>query len=170
MQKWDKLLEGEPGLILAHHLRDEGDLEMAEITVYQQTGKNGCIKTYCEACKPQGRSERGTLIVSGYDNFCAGCGKDFKDSAEGTMTQQAVAMILEDNGIFAYVRILDADANEPHDGCIGGNVEDYLKRFHQAMLVDSHTFMQAWDQRRLQRAWQALNSVPSYVERYRKQG
>ena len=28
MQSWDKLLEGEPASDLAHHLRDEGDLEM----------------------------------------------------------------------------------------------------------------------------------------------
>lgn len=55
---------------------------MTEITVYQQTGKNGCIKLYCEACKPQGSSERGTLVVSGYDHFCDGCGHDFRELAE----------------------------------------------------------------------------------------
>jgi len=82
------------------------------------------------------------------------------------MIQPAVAMILEDNGMFAYVRILDADASEPHDGCIGGDVADYLRRFHQARLVGSTEFMQAWGERRLQREWQALQSVPSYLERY----
>ena len=52
-----------------------------EITVYQQI-TNTVIKLYCPDCKPQGQSQRGTLIVGGYDHFCVGCGHDFREIAE----------------------------------------------------------------------------------------
>ena len=54
------------------------------IGIYYQT-KDGTIKLYCEDCKPAGTSHHGTLVVSTNDHFCNGCGKDFKDIAEGTV-------------------------------------------------------------------------------------
>lgn len=60
---------------------------MAELPIYTQI-KNECIKIYCEDCKPQGTSQRGTLVVSGYDVFCDGCGEDFIDIAERTEAQK----------------------------------------------------------------------------------
>ena len=44
--------------------------------------KDESIKVYCEECTTPG-SQKGTLIVSGYDNYCDGCGRSFKDIAEG---------------------------------------------------------------------------------------
>lgn len=66
---------------------------MAELTIYQQT-KNGTIKIYCEDCKPQGSSQRGTLVVSGFDHFCTGCGADFQDIAKGTEAQEQCPVCL----------------------------------------------------------------------------
>lgn len=53
-----------------------------ELTIYTQT-KDTTTKIYCEDCKPQGTSQRGTLVVGGWDHFCNGCGKDFREIAEG---------------------------------------------------------------------------------------
>ena len=56
------------------------------IGIYYQT-KNETIKLYCEECKPtKGTVHHCTLIVSSYDNFCSGCGQDFKDIAETDST------------------------------------------------------------------------------------
>jgi len=82
--------------------------------------------------------------------------------------KKAYAMILESHAsnlyaMMHYVRFLDADASEPHDGCVGGDVQAYLNRFHDgAQLVDAPTFMGEW---MLRRAWKALQAVPSYVEK-----
>jgi hypothetical protein len=51
--------------------------QIVEITIYEQN-----YKQYCENCKPEGRSKKGTLVISGYDYFCCGCGESFKEIAE----------------------------------------------------------------------------------------
>ena len=63
--------------------------ERIEISVYQQASRNGCIKTYCMDCKPLGNSTRSTLVISGYDHFCDGCGKDFKDCRQEQATDSS---------------------------------------------------------------------------------
>jgi len=69
---------------------------------------------------------------------------------------KAIAMILEEHpsNLYAtmqYVRFLDANKSEPYDGCIGGDVQAYLNRFHTgAQLVDAPTFMAEWTARRNQ--------------------
>lgn len=61
--------------------------ERTEITVYTVTSEDEVsIKVYCEECKSACASQPGTLIVSGYDNFCQGCGQDFKEMAEKKTT------------------------------------------------------------------------------------
>ena len=67
---------------LRHDLSEDipTDCQM-ELPIYQQT-IHGVITLYCEDCKPQGTSQRGTLVVSGWDHFCDGCGHDFRDIAE----------------------------------------------------------------------------------------
>ena len=58
--------------------------------IYYQT-KDETIKLYCEDCKPAGTSHHGTLVISGYDHFCAGCGKDFKET---TMNDKQVTAFM----------------------------------------------------------------------------
>lgn len=162
VQRWDKLLDNDRESDLLSHLRDEGGLEMVEITVYQQTSKNGCIKIYCEECKPQGRSERGTLIVSGFDHFCDSCGEDFKDSAEGTMAQQAVAQEF----------CIYCDTEFPREQLVCIDVAYDEQNQEVALYSCEACCPVVWrhaKQAELQREWAALQSVPAYCERYVRQ-
>ncbi len=84
--------------------------------------------------------------------------------ATQTAVLMSIAMILEDRGLgLVYVRILLDGRTEPFDACIGGDVASYLNRYHHATLVDTATFMEEWDRRRSRQAWDALQSVPSYL-------
>jgi hypothetical protein len=60
------------------------------LPIHYQT-KDEAINLYCEDCKPKGTSHKGTLVIGGYDNYCPGCGGDFKDIAEDTLTPEEVA-------------------------------------------------------------------------------
>ena len=57
-----------------------------EITIHEQNGKH-----YCQDCKPHGTSHKGTLVISDYDHFCAGCGEDFKELAIEAERQEQAA-------------------------------------------------------------------------------
>lgn len=63
-----------------------------ELTVYTHV-KNESLEVYCEQCKPiGGASQKGTLVVSGYDNFCDGCGLSFKDRARAAYNNFCLSM------------------------------------------------------------------------------
>lgn len=57
-----------------------------EITIYTQHNK-----MYCEDCKPQGKSKRGTLVTSAYNHYCSGCGQDYREMAEREAEQKQEA-------------------------------------------------------------------------------
>jgi len=110
-------------------------LNTLEITVYTQTDDN-FITLYCEDCKPQGASHKGTLVVSNYDHFCSGCGQDFLEMAQ----EQKPDIICRCGHSFPWWE---------------GAAVVYL---------ESVPCYECMKKEKLQQAWHALQAVPSYVE------